>query len=87
MMYFKVLRDGLAVLPDADPAIRARLDAEAAALGWPALHARLREVDPQAAARIPPMDAQRLQRALEVWELTGKPLSQWHAEQAPPEPL
>ncbi|PRD38342.1 UNVERIFIED_CONTAM: miaA [Trichonephila clavipes] len=87
MMYFKVLRDGLAVLPDADPAIRARLDAEAAALGWPALHARLREVDPLAAARIPPMDAQRLQRALEVWELTGKPLSQWHAEQTPPEPL
>lgn len=87
MMYFKVLRDGLAQLPDADPAIRARLDAEAAEHGWPHLHRRLQEVDPQAAARIPPMDSQRLQRALEVWELTAKPLSQWHAEQAAPEPL
>ena len=87
MLYFKVLRDGLATLPDADPAIRARLDAEAAEHGWPHLHARLRDVDPQAAARIPAMDSQRLQRALEVWELTGKPLSQWHAEQAAPEPL
>ncbi len=87
MMYFKVLRDGLAELPDADPAIRARLDAEAAEQGWPHLHQRLRTVDPVAAARIPPMDSQRLQRSLEVWELTGKPLSQWHAEQAAPAPL
>lgn len=87
MLYFKVLRDGLAAMPDADPVIRVRLEAEAAAQGWPALHARLAEVDPVAAARIPPMDAQRLQRALEVWELTGKPLSQWHAEQAEAEPL
>ncbi len=87
MMYFKVLRDGLAELPDADPVIRARLDAEAAAHGWPHLHQRLQVVDPLAAARIPPMDSQRLQRALEVWELTGKPLSQWHAEQVAPEPL
>lgn len=87
MMYFKVLRDGLAELPDADAAIRARLDAEAALHGWPQLHQRLQVVDPVAAARIPPMDSQRLQRALEVWELTGKPLSQWHAEQAAPEPL
>lgn len=87
MLYFKVLRDGLAPLPDADQAVRARLEAEAAEQGWPALHARLAEVDPAAAARIPPMDSQRLQRALEVWELTGKSLSQWHAEQAEPEPL
>lgn len=87
MLYFKVLRDGLAAMPDADPVIRARLEAEAAAQGWPALHARLAEVDPVAAARIPPMDSQRLQRALEVWELTAKPLSQWHAEQAEAAPL
>lgn len=87
MMYFKVLRDGLAALPEADPEIRALLDAEAARDGWPALHARLQQVDPPAAARIPPHDSQRLQRALEVWMLTGKTLSHWHAEQAPAEPL
>ena len=87
MLYFKVLRDGLATMPDADPVIRARLEAEAAEQGWPALHARLAEVDPLTAARLAPNDAQRLQRALEVWELTGKPLSQWHAEQVPAEPL
>ena len=87
MLYFKVLRDGLATMPDADPVIRARLEAEAAEQGWPALHARLVKVDPLSAARLAPNDAQRLQRALEVWELTGKPLSQWHAEQPPPEPL
>lgn len=87
MLYFKVLRDGLAAMPDADPVIRARLEAEAAAQGWPALHARLAEIDPVAAARIPPMDSQRLQRALEVWELTAKPLSQWHAEQVEAAPL
>lgn len=86
MLYFKVLLEGLAAMPEADPDVRARLDAEAAAKGWPALHARLAEVDPVAAARLKPNDSQRLQRALEVWELTGKPLSQWHAEQAPPEP-
>lgn len=82
MLYFKVLRDGLAALPEADPVIRARLDAEASEQGWPALHARLQRVDPVAAARIPMRDSQRLQRALEVWELTGKALSVWHAEQA-----
>jgi tRNA dimethylallyltransferase len=73
-------------MPEADPDVRARLDADAAAHGWPALHARLAEVDPVSAARLSPNDSQRLQRALEVWELTGKPLSQWHAEQTPPEP-
>lgn len=87
MMYFKVLRDGLAVLPEADADIRAALDAEAARDGWPALHARLQQVDPIAAARIPPHDSQRLQRALEVWMLTGKTLTQCHAEQAPAEAL
>lgn len=87
MMYFKILRDGLATLPEADPDIRATLDAEAARDGWPALHTRLQQVDPTAAARIPPHDSQRLQRALEVWMLTGKTLTQWHAEQAPAEAL
>jgi tRNA dimethylallyltransferase len=86
MLYFKVLLEGLAAMPEADPELRARLEAEAAAAGWPALHARLAEVDPETAARLAPNDSQRLQRALEVWELTGKPLSQWHREQAPPEP-
>lgn len=86
MLYFKVLLEGLAAMPEADPDLRARLDAEAAAKGWPAMHARLAEIDPVSAARLKPNDSQRLQRALEVYELTGKPLSQWHAEQAPPEP-
>jgi len=87
MMYFKVLRDGLAQLPEADADIRAALDAEAARDGWPALHARLTQIDPVAAARIPPHDSQRLQRALEVWMLTGKTLTACHAAQAPAETL
>ncbi|MCC2636376.1 MAG: tRNA delta(2)-isopentenylpyrophosphate transferase [Moraxellaceae bacterium] len=86
MLYFKVLLEGLAPMPEADPGLRARLEAEAARLGWPALHARLATVDPASAARLGSNDAQRLQRALEVWELTGKPLSQWHAEQPPVAP-
>lgn len=87
MLYFKVLLEGLANMPDADAELRAQLDAEAVLKGWPAMHARLAEVDPVTAARLKPNDSQRLQRALEVYELTGKPLSQWHAEQAPPEEL
>lgn len=87
MLYFKILLEGLAAMPEADPEVRARLEAEAADKGWPAMHARLAEVDPVSAERLKPNDSQRLQRALEVWELSGKPLSQWHAEQAPPEPL
>lgn len=87
MLYFRVLLEGLATMPDADPALRAQIDEDAARRGWPALHARLAEVDPLTAARLQPNDSQRLQRALEVYALTGKPLSQWHAEQAPPEAL
>jgi tRNA dimethylallyltransferase len=83
MLYFKALRDGLATLPAADPALRLALDAEAAARGWPALHAELARVDPVTAARLAPMDSQRVQRALEVWQLTGRPLSQWHAGPRP----
>ncbi|MEO7824623.1 MAG: tRNA (adenosine(37)-N6)-dimethylallyltransferase MiaA [Paraperlucidibaca sp.] len=87
MLYFKVLRDGLANLPEADASLRAELLHDAQTQGWPALHQRLQAIDPVAAARITPHDSQRLQRALEVWMLTGKSLTQWHAEQPEPEPL
>jgi tRNA dimethylallyltransferase len=83
MMYFKGLRDGLDDLPPADPAIRARLDAEAAVIGAPGLHARLATLDPVTAARLEPNDAQRIQRALEVIELSGQPMSQLLAQRAP----
>jgi tRNA dimethylallyltransferase len=75
-LYFRALQQGLSHLPEADPAIRERLAAEAADAGWPALHARLERLDAVAAARIGPNDAQRIQRALEVIELTGRPLSE-----------
>ena len=84
MLYFKALRDGLDAMPAADPALRARLDARAAAEGWPALHAELQRVDPATAARLAPHDAQRIQRALEVWLQTGRPLSSFHARAAVP---
>jgi tRNA dimethylallyltransferase len=74
-LYFRALEYGLSALPEADPAVRERLAAEAARAGWPALHARLAAIDPAAAGRIRPNDAQRIQRALEVTELTGRPLS------------
>ncbi|AKZ62446.1 tRNA delta(2)-isopentenylpyrophosphate transferase [Herbaspirillum hiltneri N3] len=75
MLYFKVLRDGLDDLPEADPEVRARLDEEAARDGVPAQHARLATLDPETAARLKPNDSQRIQRALEIIELTGKPMS------------
>jgi tRNA dimethylallyltransferase len=75
MLYYRALTHGLDALPQADPALRAALDAEAAERGWPALHGDLARIDPPAAQRIMPNDAQRIQRALEVWRLTGKPLS------------
>lgn len=75
-LYFRALQQGLSDLPEADPVIRARLSAEAAQIGWPAMHARLLQRDPVAAARIGHNDAQRLQRALEVIELSGRPLSE-----------
>jgi len=75
MLYYRALIAGLDSLPQADAAIRAAIDAEAKRRGWPALHAELEKVDPRAAQRISPNDAQRIQRALEVWRLTGKPLS------------
>lgn len=82
MLYFRALQRGLAQLPAADPGLRARLSAELARDGLAALHRRLAAVDAVAAARIHPNDPQRTLRALEVWELTGRPLSAWHAAQA-----
>lgn len=75
MLYFRAMQQGLSVLPSADAAVRAQLEKEAERVGWAALHRRLGEVDPQAALRIHPNDPQRIQRALEVYELTGQPLS------------
>ena len=75
MLYFKGLRDGLDELPQADPALRAQLDMEAMRHGMPAMHARLTELDPITAARLKPNDSQRIQRALEIIALTGKPMS------------
>ncbi|MDP2168836.1 MAG: tRNA (adenosine(37)-N6)-dimethylallyltransferase MiaA [Rhodocyclaceae bacterium] len=81
MLYFKALTAGLADLPPADPALRAAIDAAAAVQGWPALHAELARYDPATAARLAPTDAQRIQRALEVLRLTGKPLGDFFASQ------
>ncbi|NDF05551.1 MAG: tRNA (adenosine(37)-N6)-dimethylallyltransferase MiaA [Betaproteobacteria bacterium] len=75
MLYVKALMDGLDDLPLANPEIRADIEEEAHDRGWPALHAQLALVDPQAAERLPPHDSQRIARALEVWRITGKPLS------------
>ena len=76
MLYYKALAQGIDELPVAEPGLRAQIDARAARHGWPALHADLARVDPVTAARLSPNDAQRIQRALEVWELTGKPISE-----------
>ena len=75
MLYFKALTEGLADLPQADAAVRAALDAEAAEHGWPALHAELARIDPRTAARLSPADAQRVQRALEIFRVSGRPMS------------
>jgi tRNA dimethylallyltransferase len=76
MLYYRALAQGIDVLPEADPGLRASIDARAARHGWPALHAELARVDPATAARLSPNDAQRIQRALEVWELSGRPISE-----------
>jgi tRNA dimethylallyltransferase len=86
MLYFKVLRDGLDELPQADPALRAQLDDEAARVGMPAMHARLATLDPVTAARLKPNDSQRIQRALEITLLTGRPMSSLLSQKAS-EPL
>lgn len=80
MMYFRALTQGLADLPPANTAIRAQIDQEAEQSGWPTLHAELASVDPDVAARLNPNDSQRIQRALEVFRLSGKPISAWQGE-------
>ena len=75
MLYFKALLEGLAELPKACPETRADIDAQANSLGWPAVHAELAKVDPVTAARLHPTDAQRVQRALEIYRLSGRPMS------------
>ena len=81
MLYFKVLREGIAELSPANESVRQQLLQEATARGWPALHADLAQVDPEAAERLNPNDSQRLQRALEVYRSTGVTLSEWHRRQ------
>lgn len=80
MLYFHALQQGLAEMPAADAELREKLNAEGAALGWPALHERLKEIDPVAADRIHPHDSQRIQRALEVFLVSGKNLTAWQQE-------
>ncbi|MET0550194.1 MAG: tRNA (adenosine(37)-N6)-dimethylallyltransferase MiaA [Xanthomonas sp.] len=83
-LYFQALLEGLAPMPAADPQLRAALAAQAQAEGWAALHAQLQRIDPVAAQRIGPGDAQRIQRALEVYWLSGRPISVWQAQPGPP---
>jgi len=78
MLYFKALFEGLDAMPPADPRVRAQLEAQAAQAGWPALHAELARIDPATAARLAPGDSQRIQRALEVFRVSGQPLSSFH---------
>ncbi len=80
-LYFRALEQGLSDMPAADPEVRARLEAEAQQDGWEQLHARLAQIDPVSAARIHATDPQRIQRALEVYEISGQPMSAFHARQ------
>jgi tRNA dimethylallyltransferase len=82
LLYGRALAGGLCELPETDPAIREALAREASSLGWPSMHAALARVDPQTAARLMPHDAQRISRALEVFRMSGRPLSAWIADQA-----
>lgn len=82
-LYFSALLDGLSDMPEADPGLRAAIAGEAAERGWTALHAELAAVDPEAGRRIRPGDAQRITRALEVFRLTGRPISDWQRAGAP----
>ncbi len=78
MLYFKALQDGLSNLPEANVQVRAEIELEAAQIGWPALHAKLAQVDPESAARLQPNDVQRIERALEVYRLTGQSMTSLH---------
>ena len=82
MLYFKALLDGIDAMPKADPAVRAMLAEEARQQGWPAMHAALARVDPVTAARLNPLDSQRIQRALEVYRVSGQPMSSFHTTKA-----
>jgi tRNA dimethylallyltransferase len=86
MLYFRALRRGLAPLPSADAAVRAEIEAQAQRIGWPAMHEELAAIDARSAARIQLNDAQRIQRALEVFRISGKTLSEFHAEAHAPDP-
>ncbi len=81
MLYFKALEGGLSGLPEANQEVRAKLDAEAAQIGWPAMHKKLASIDPETAARLMPKDMQRIQRALEVYEITGETMSSLFSKQ------
>ena len=85
MLYFKALREGLSELPAANPGVRQTIDALAAELGWPGVHRELERIDPATAQRLDPNDAQRIQRAMEIYRLTGKPMSQLISAAAAPE--
>ena len=87
MLYYKALAHGIDALPAAEPGLRLEIDQRAARHGWPALHAELARIDPATAARVSPNDAQRIQRALEVWELTRRPLSALQTAAAPALPF
>lgn len=82
MLYFKALQDGLSNLPEANPQVRVVIEQEAAQIGWPAMHARLAQIDPETAARLQPTDMQRIERALEVYKLTGKTMTALHQASA-----
>lgn len=86
MLYFKALREGLSDLPPADAVLRAEIDAAAERYGWPAMHAQLAQLDAAAAANLAPNDAQRIQRALEIVRLTGRPLGESYARRDMPAP-
>jgi len=79
MLYFKALAEGLDDMPAADAEVRKLLEQEALHIGWPAMHAQLATIDPITAARLAPADSQRIQRALEVYRITGQPISSFHA--------
>lgn len=83
MLYYKALREGLNDLPGADQTLRDQLDEQARQEGWPAVHARLAQVDPETAARLAPNDSQRIQRALEIYLSSGRPMSAWLKDQRP----
>ncbi len=82
MLYFKALQEGLSNLPEANPEVRKEIEQEAAQVGWPAMHAKLAQVDPETAARLQPNDVQRIERALEVYRLTGQSMTSLHQASA-----